>query len=154
MLTQVCADFQRGQAVPDVFYAAFHWFPILTKLVSGCLFPWLPSVNVKGCPRKIVASLPQKLWCNWWLIVTESVILLVCLSFQLHVTVCLPLLPYFWTTQLAYLLISALVCMRSNVCARVSVPLLSHLYLPSSIYHCGRKLSQGVALNQNINTSL
>lgn len=66
---------------------SIHWFPTLTKLVSGCLFPWLQSVNLKGCPRMIVVTLPQKLWCNRWHSMTKSVILLVCPSLELHVTI-------------------------------------------------------------------
>lgn len=95
---------------------SLHWFPTLAKLVIGCLFLWLQSGNLKGCPRMIVVTLPQKLWCNRWHSMTESVILLVCPPFELHVTVWLSLIPHLWTAQLAYLLISVLVWMQSNWC--------------------------------------
>lgn len=116
--------FSKGWAVPDDFLRSRHRFPTLTNLVIGCLLPWLQSVDVKWCPRMTVVALLQKLWCNCWHNATNSVISRVCLSFQLPLAVFLQSLPqYFRPTQLAYLLISALVCIQSNtvpvcVCAR------------------------------------
>lgn len=115
--------FSKGWAVPDDFLRSRHRFPTLSNLVIGCLLPWLQSVDVKWCPRMTVALL-QMLWCNCWHNATNSVISRVCLSFQLPLAVFLQSLPqYFRPTQLAYLLISALVCIQSNtvpvcVCAR------------------------------------
>lgn len=56
------------------------------------------------------------------------------------------LIPYLWTAQLAYLLISVLVGMQSNWCLFVCVLMwdkVGHVTQPSWFYHCNINLSKG-----------
>lgn len=67
----------------------------------------------------------------------QSVNSLVCLSFRLHVPVRLSFFPCFWTPQLAYLLISAIVCMWNNMCLCVCLCELRSATLQASLPNLG-----------------